>query len=71
MEVKFNPYISVVNIEQNKGKIFDSRKLKRLKGKIVDVQLSNRTGSTILFVEVVENIDSLKTFIGESINLNF
>jgi len=28
MEIKLNPYLSISHIENNKGKIFDNRKIK-------------------------------------------
>lgn len=70
MEIKLNPYLSISHIENNKGKIFDNRKNKNIKGKIVEIKGGKEVDTTILLVEVSQKCENLSYLLGEVVTIH-
>jgi hypothetical protein len=70
MEIKLNPYLSISHIENNKGKIFDNKKNKNIKGKIIEVKEGRDFDTTILLIEVNQKKENLAYLLGEVVTIH-
>ena len=67
MEIKFNPYLNIINNENIKGHIFDNKKSINLKGKVIDVKDYN--SKSLLLIEADVEAKKLIHLIGDYVHV--
>ena len=68
MEIKLNPAVSVYKINQSNKKIFDNRKIKRFRGKIIHVE-NSPTMKTLITIEMARQIRSPFDILNETVTV--
>ncbi|MDY6820403.1 MAG: hypothetical protein SVN78_02140 [Deferribacterota bacterium] len=67
MEIKFNPYINIINNENIKGNIFDNKKSINIKGKLIDVKDYNN--KSLILIETDIEAKKLTHLIGDYVKI--